>query len=203
MAQALRLEYTTIANRDPFVDDQRCHDPNRRPDPATLERNMSTTLKSIVERHGGMIARIASSYEARPALAEELVQDALLAIWRALPKYRGEANPKTYAARIAHNTCISHVRKASKRKTEALDERLADTMPGPEAIADQALQREKLLNAVRQLNLANRQVVTLHLEGFSNIEIAETLGLTANNVGVRLTRARSDLKTLLGDLSND
>ena len=203
MAQALRLEYTTIANRDPFVDEQRCHDPNRCPDPATLERNMSTTLKSIVERHGGMIARIASSYEARPALAAELVQDALLAIWRALPKYRGEANPKTYAARIAHNTCISHVRKASKRKTEALDERLADTMPGPEAIADQALQREKLVNAVRQRNLAHRQIVTLHLEGFSNIEIAETLGLTANNVGVRLTRARSDLKTLLGDLSSD
>ncbi len=203
MAQALRLEYANIADRDHTMDDQRRDDPTRRADPATLERDMSTTLKTIVEQHGGMIARIASSYEARPELAEELVQDALLAIWRALPKYRGEANPKTYAARIAHNICISHVRKASKRKTEALDERLPDATPGPEAIADQSLQREKLLDAVRQLNLANRQIVTLHLEGFSNVEIAETLGLTANNVGVRLARARTELKTLLGDLSND
>ncbi|MCR9270487.1 MAG: RNA polymerase sigma factor [Henriciella sp.] len=164
---------------------------------------MSITLKSIVEQHGGMISRIASSYEARPELAEELVQDSLLAIWRALPKYRGEANPKTYAARIAHNVCISHVRKASKRKTEPLDEQLHDDTPGPEDQADQALQRERLLAAVRQLNLANRQIVTLHLEGFSNVEIADTLGLTANNVGVRLARARSELKILLGDLSDD
>ena len=164
---------------------------------------MSETLKSIVERHGGMISRIASSYEARPDLAEELVQDALLAIWRALPKYRGDANPKTYAARIAHNICISHVRKASKRRTEALDDQVPDAQPGPDTLADKAIQREKLLNAVRQLPLSQRQIVTLHLEGFSNVEIAETLGLTANNVGVRLTRARSELKTLLGDLSND
>ena len=203
MAQVLSFEYAGVSQRDDHVDSQRRDDPARRANPTALERDMSETLKSIVEQHGGMISRIASSYEARPELAEELVQDALLAIWRALPKFRGDANPKTYAARIAHNICISHVRKASRRKTEALDERLPDATPGPDDAADKSIQRERLLAAIRQLNLANRQIVTLHLEGFSNVEIAETLGQSANNVGVRLSRARSELKSLLGDMSDD
>ena len=203
MAQTVSLQFTCVSARDDHVDHQQRHDPTRRTDPAALERDMTDTLKSIVEQHGGMIARIASSYEARPELAEELVQDALLAIWRALPRFRGDANPRTYAARIAHNICISHVRKASKRKTESLDERLPDAAPGPDAEAETAIQRERLLAAIRQLNLASRQIVTLHLEGFSNVEIAETLGQSANNIGVRLSRARSELKALLGDSSDD
>jgi RNA polymerase sigma-70 factor (ECF subfamily) len=54
-----------------------------------------------------------------------------------------------------------------------------------------------LQDAVRSLPLALRQTVTLALEGFSQQEIAETLGISANNAGVRLNRARNALKTML------
>jgi RNA polymerase sigma-70 factor (ECF subfamily) len=56
--------------------------------------------------------------------------------------------------------------------------------------------------AVRQLPPSQRQVVMLYLEGLVNLEIAEVLGVTANNVGVRLARARQLLRELLGAEQN-
>ena len=49
------------------------------------------TFEKIVRDHDSMLRRIASSYEARAHLAQDLVQDIYFAIWRALPAYRGEA----------------------------------------------------------------------------------------------------------------
>ena len=52
---------------------------------------------------------------------------------------------------------------------------------------------------MRRLSLPYRQVITLLLEDLSYEEIAETLGLTVNNVGVRINRAKTQLKAMLTD----
>ena len=61
----------------------------------------------------------------------------------------------------------------------------------------QAERSERLLEAIRQLALPYRQVMTLILEDMSYEEIAETLGITVDNVGVRVNRAKKQLKELL------
>ena len=61
-----------------------------------------------------MITRIASSHEAEPHLAEDLVQDIYFAIWRALPSFRGDASLRTFVARIAANRAVTHVARAVK-----------------------------------------------------------------------------------------
>ena len=63
-----------------------------------------------IRDYGAMVSRIASTYEACPSLAEELVQESFMGLWRALPGFREEASAKTFVARITHNVCISHVR---------------------------------------------------------------------------------------------
>ncbi len=141
-----------------------------------------------------MIQRIAQTYERRPALVQEVVQEAAFALWRALPNFRGDSSIRTFVGRIAHNVCVSHVRKESKSQYDELPEAIPDPGPLLDDKTDQDLRREWLLAAVRELPLSLRPVVTLHLEGFSNTEIAEALALTANNVGVRLTRGRTLLK---------
>ena len=152
-----------------------------------------------VGEYGAMVSRIASTYEARPALAEELVQESFMGLWRALPGFRGEASAKTFVARITHNVCISHVRKAVKMKTGPLDEGMTDTGLRPDQLAEQSSERRALLDAVRSLALQNRQIVSLHLEGFSNREIAEALGFSEGTIAVRLTRARGQLKKMIGE----
>ena len=153
-------------------------------------------FEDIVRTHSAMVARIAATYEARPALIEELTQDIFIAVLRALPGFRKEASLKTFIARIANNVAIDHVRKATKRLQEVevtAAHDIADPIADQETHADLRIKREKLVECVRALDLPLRQVASLHLEGFTNAEIADALSLTANNVGVRLHRAKAEL----------
>ena len=161
-----------------------------------MARHSSIDFDDLVREFAAMVSRIASAYEKRPALIEELTQEIFLAVFRALPSYREEASLKTFVARIALNVGVDHVRKATRRPRE-VDVTFAQSVPDPdsdqEQAADLSLKRDRLVGAVRSLDLPLKQVVSLHLEGFSNAEIAETLSLKANNVGVRLHRAKAEL----------
>src|SRR5262249_52336928 len=85
---------------------------------------MTTTpsFDEIVSQYGPMIGRIASGYETDVHLAEDLVQDILIALWRALPSFRGDASLKTFVARLATNRAVSHVRGRLRLRTAELSE---------------------------------------------------------------------------------
>jgi RNA polymerase sigma factor (sigma-70 family) len=156
-------------------------------------------LDGVLAEHGALLTRIAASYEARPSQRQDLLQEIALAIWRALPTFRQEAPLRSFVARIAHNRGVSHV-IAQKRDHHLaeLGEGLPDPGGGPEQETGREQRRQRLLTAVRRLPIGLRQVVTLALEGFSHAEIGEVLGITANNVDVRLSRARTALRRELG-----
>ncbi len=154
----------------------------------------------LLHEHAGLLSRIAASYEADPSLRDDLLQDIALALWKAVPTWRGDASLKTFVARVAHNRGASHVVNCTRRpRTRELDEDLADSTRGPESHAQLEQKRLRLHDAVRALPLNLRQTVTLELEGFTQQETAEALGISANNVAVRLNRARKALKTALGE----
>lgn len=148
----------------------------------------------------GSLTRIARGYEANPATVEELVQDIALAAYRAWPNFRREANPRTYLCRIAHNVCIDHVRKSVRMKQTQIDDEFIDSAPLPDEISSENQKRHLMLRAVQALPLTLRQVITLHLEDYSHAEIAEMLGLSANNVAVRIARGKSKLIQQLKDV---
>lgn len=159
-----------------------------------------TAFDEIVREHGRMIARIAATHEARPHLAEELVQDILFAVWRALPSFRGDGPVRGFVARIASNRSASHVARALRTPVAAeLEDELPVLDESPEGAAVALDSHARLLRAVRELPLVSRQVVTLTLEGFVPAEIAATLGITANAVSVRLTRAKESLRKRIGE----
>ena len=69
----------------------------------TLEKQFDR----ILSEHGAAISRLAFSYEAVAGIREELVQEIALAIWQALPHFRGECSERTFVYRIAHNRGLS------------------------------------------------------------------------------------------------
>ena len=155
-------------------------------------------LQQVLHEHGGLLTRIATTYEARAAQRQDLLQDIALALWRALPGFRQEASLKTFVARVAHNRGVDHVIN-QKRHGDWIDvpESLADDAD-PERDVVHAQQRARLLHAMRRLPLNLQAVLSLALEGFSHGEISATLGITTNNVDVRLARARAQLRKLMG-----
>ncbi|HYH47524.1 MAG TPA: sigma-70 family RNA polymerase sigma factor [Thermoanaerobaculia bacterium] len=152
----------------------------------------------ILREHGLALRRVAAIYEADPARREDLFQDVCLALWQALPRFRGDCSERTFAFRIAHNRGLSHGWRA-RSAPAALEEagEIPDTRRDPESELCDRDRRERLREAVRRLPPVARQVVALSLEGLSHREIGEVLGVTENNVAVRLTRARKLLRQIL------
>lgn len=158
---------------------------------------MRTDLWRQVEALLPQLWRLVRGYEANLALQEELLQEILLAIWESLPQLRDPQRLRAYVLRIGHNVAATHVTRAVRSRAEvSLDDKRAciELHDGSHDSSSEALH---LLEAVRALPLPLRQVVSLQLEGMSYHEIAEVLGIDANNVGVRAHRARKRLQELL------
>lgn len=151
-------------------------------------------FREMVTRHAAAIARLCRYHEASPEAQRDLEQEVLLALWRALPAFRGESSERTWVYRIAHNVAATHVVQAVRRR-----QREAAAAPEPRAAArpdETAEARDQLaqLSArLRAFDLASQQLVLLALEGCSTAEIAEVSGLTATNVTTRLSRLRQQL----------
>ncbi len=159
----------------------------------------------ILREYGPALSRLAFGYERVPSVREELAQEIALAIWQALPHFRGECSERSFIYRIAHNRGLTH---ACRRRPahEPLDElspsaEPVDPRPQPEEQLVKTVQRDRLRSAIQRLPLAYRQVVMLMLEDLSHAEIADVLGITESNVAVRLNRARKALKQAMEERS--
>jgi RNA polymerase sigma factor (sigma-70 family) len=162
---------------------------------------VAATFESVVSEHGPLIRRIARSYEANRALVDEIVQDIYLALWEALPRFRGDATLRTFVVRVAHNRAITHVAKEARRpRSVALDDALPDPATTPDKAAERDEARGRLEHAVARLPLGQRLVVTLALEGFSPDEIAQVLGIGVSAASVRLHRAKTGLQQQLTEV---
>jgi RNA polymerase sigma-70 factor (ECF subfamily) len=159
-----------------------------------VDSALDTRFRVLLEHYRAPIARLAGLYERERAAREDLVQDIWLAVWRALPRFRGDCSERTFIYRIAHNRALTHVGRR-RGKAVPLDEALDVLDPG--ASLEDHLQadddRARLLDALRRLSPVQREVVLLTLEGLPQRDIAQVLGVTEPNVAVRLSRARAEL----------
>jgi RNA polymerase sigma-70 factor (ECF subfamily) len=155
---------------------------------------------ALLDANLAALGRLAGSYARSSGEREDLLQDIALALWQALPRFRGESSERTFLFRIAHNHCIDHITR--RRPMSSLQDLELDPPDGSrsiEATLAQAQDSARLMQAVRNLPLIQRQVVVLALEDLDYAEIGAVLGISENNVGVRLNRARASLRRLMGE----
>ncbi len=159
---------------------------------------MNQDFEDIIEQHSEMVTRIIASYERDIEIRKDLMQDVFIAVWRALPSFRGEGELRAFIARIARNRCISHIAKAVKEPQKLeLQPDLKSATPNPEQTLQEEQEYARLLAAVQSLPLQIKEVAILALEGLKYQEIALILGISVNAVTLRYKRAKKILKKVL------
>lgn len=155
-------------------------------------------FEALFDDYGPPLRRLAARYARARGEQDDLFQDVMVAVWRALPAYRGECSERTYVYRIAQNRAIAYL---SRRPPAAADldgaREVAASSPTPEQTMSDEQRGKRLAEAVARLPTGYREVVALTLEGLNYREIADVLGISESNVGARLTRARARLRQLL------
>ena len=151
----------------------------------------------LFEAYQPALQRLVAAYMINPADREDLLQEIAGAIWKALPGFRGESSKRTWIYRIAHNIAIRYAGRVRTRNVRepimegAFDRPSGDTSAEAALLLDE--QRRILVDSIRELPLADRQIVTLHLEGLSAAEIEEITSVSQGAVATRLTRIRQKL----------
>jgi RNA polymerase sigma-70 factor, ECF subfamily len=152
---------------------------------------------SLINEHQGLIHKVCFMYESDREVRNDLFQEIVLQLWKSFPTFRGEAKITTWMYRIALNTAISGYRKQTRNvKTEDLDE-VHLNISEQYGADDGEEHAQRLQWAIRQLSEIERAMIMMALEEVPYEEIAETIGITQNNVRVRMNRIREKLRKLM------
>ena len=149
-----------------------------------------------VQANGGIIQKICRLYgETRPD-REDLFQEIVVQLWKALPTFRGQSKFSTWMYRVALNTAISDFRK--KKRKLPLSESEIDSLEIKSESGDGSEEEKlnRLYDAISRLQEIDKAIVMLYLEDRSYEEMEEILGINTNNLRVKMNRIKEKLRQL-------
>lgn len=164
------------------------------------------TFEEAVEKYGGFVYNVALRMMANPHDAEEVAQEAFIDAFRAWERFRGESRISTWLYRITVNRSLMRLRKEKRAReltqTGYEDMEVVNWAQGspetPERAALGAELRDKLGEGIRLLSPDLRAAVVLRdVEGLSNMEASEALGISISSLKARLHRGRILLRKYL------
>jgi RNA polymerase sigma-70 factor, ECF subfamily len=168
-----------------------------------LNENPESLFKSWLIEHGGAVLKVARAYARTTEDRQDLVQEILLQIWQSLQRFQGRASASTWFYRVALYTALGCHRKEHRRRIRQQPIlELEDLSAAGLDSAQQAVEREvveRLYAAIRQLPKTEAALVLLYLDDFSYRHMAEVLGISETNVGVKLNRAKKALSELMNE----
>lgn len=172
--------------------------------------NGTLEMEDVLSRYLPRFYRSAYRQLGNAADAEDALQDALLAAYKHLDQFKGEAQMSTWLTTIITNCARMQLRRRSRQPHVSLDEtsgedqeyrlsdRLADSGLNPEEECQNSELRWHLLQSLAQLSPSLRRTFELRdLDGFSVREVAHALGLAQGTVKAQLSRARAKLTRLM------
>lgn len=127
--------------------------------------------------------------------ANDLAQEVFIKVWTHLDSFKGLSSHKTWIYRITVNTCLQLIRKEKKRTSVSLNDYSHSIEEESQQDKDESV--AELYHAIGKLKETERLIIMMVLEGQSNEDIAEVLGLEHTTVRVKIHRIKKKLNTIL------
>ena len=160
-----------------------------------MDKDLESIFLNALEQSQHTLFRICSSYAKNTDDAQDLFQEVLINIWKALPNFRNNADISTWMYRITLNVSLRHrtsLNRDKKRFSEFKGISIESIPQG--GITDDEHQKLTFLRqCVRQLNDADKALITLYLEELPYKEISTVTGLKENTVAVKIKRIKKKL----------
>ena|SRR5690554_2776806 len=152
-------------------------------------------FNEIIEQHKGILLKVARGYCQNDTDRQDLIQEMLIQIWRSISKYNGQSKMSTWLYRISLNVAISFYRKSSTRasKYTALDDKTVRPLAAVDCTEDE-WKLNLLEQFISELKEIDKALMILYLEDKSHADIAEILGMSASNVGTKVSRIKEKLR---------
>lgn len=162
-----------------------------------MSKEIEHNFVKLLEQHQNIVHKVCRLYTDNKDEHNDLFQEITIQLWKAFPKFRGDAKFSTWMYRVGLNTAITLYRKSKRRintqKYDAVKFKIAaETYDRTEED-----QLNLLYQAVHQLNDIDKALVFLYLEDKNYKEISETIGISEVNARVKMNRIKSKLKTIL------
>lgn len=156
--------------------------------------NQEEIFISIFEEYRDKILRLCFAYLDNRSYAEDMFQEVLMAIWLGLKTFRKESSYGTWVYRITVNTVFLFNRQEHKRKPSEMRDTVVDTSVNE---MEHKIREEKRLNqlydSISSLEEFDRMLIGLYLEQLKYEEIGSILGISANHVGVKISRIKEKI----------
>ncbi len=159
----------------------------------------------IFDRHSAAAFSLAYRMCGRRAMAEDVVQDAFLSLWRSGARYdRRRGSVRTWVLGVVHNRAIDAFRRGVVRESRNVpDDGIAERLPGAERTEVEVTRRDEarqVRQALDDLPAEQRQVIELaYFGGFTHTQISEMLTIPAGTVKGRMRLGLTKLRMALGD----
>lgn len=150
-------------------------------------QSIDKKFTGLIEENRGIIYKVIRLYIQHKEDEKDLFQEIIFQAWRSYPRFEGRSKFSTWLYRIGLNTVLTFKRR------EKIVEHHEDLSAFNISETPMSNDSEALFVAIRELNEIERMIISLHLDGYENEEIAEISGLTKNNVAVKLHRTKEYL----------
>ena len=145
-----------------------------------------------INNHIGILHKICNAYFLNNPNKEDYYQEILIRLWKAYPKFKNQSLFSTWMYRVALNSAIDIIRKISL-KPKFIEISINElNIPNSKSKVESD-EQEKLYQAISQLNINERAITLLYLDDYSYDEIASIIGISKNNVGVKINRIKKEL----------
>lgn len=156
----------------------------------------------LVDRYKDLVFTLALRMLKNREEAEEVAQDTFIKVYKSLQKFKGDSKFSTWIYKVAYNSCLDRIKKNKKHYNDvAIDEFTMHHLKAVDNVFETMVENERNEAIKECLNLLPSDdsfLLTLYyFEEQSLEEIADIIGLTANNVKVKLYRSRKKLATIL------